>query len=225
MDYFPENILLEITVLLNEPQPPLESGKDLAGFGIALSVIRQIWWLECFLQTGPEVFREKFHARPAEEQQALALQVFRWFLYRPRLRRLFPARPGSPAWARWELTRGGSLVSLAGEEKEGTPAGIYYVFPHSQIWPDLLDLLDWPAFLNPAERLNLEADLAFADRSRLDGSRDRSARLRSLLTRPEPVREGETAFPAEEAPQPPPVRPVRKPGKKKKPAGQLSLFE
>jgi hypothetical protein len=225
MDYFPENVLLEITALLNEPQPPLESGKDLAGFGIALSVIRQIWWLECFLQRGPEVFRETFQARPAAEQQDLALQVFRWFLYRPRLRRLFPTRPGTPAGAPWELTRGGSLVSLAGEEKEGTAAGIYYVFPHSRIWPDLLDLLDWPAFLNPAERLHLEADLAFADRSRLDGSRDRSARLRSLLTRPEPVREVKSASPAEEAIKAPPVRPAKKPAKKKGTAGQLRLFE
>lgn len=225
MDYYPENILLEITALLNAPQPPLETGKDLTGWGLDLSALQQIWWLEWYLRAEPEAFREKIHSQPLAEQRGLAAQVYRWFLYRPRLQRLYPERSGSAAAVPWNLARGGSLVTLAGGEAAAPPSGIFFIVPHSRIWPDLLTLLDWQALLDPAALKALEADLAFASRSRLAGARERSEQLRSLLTRPEPVRELATAAPAEEAPQQPPVRPFRKPGKKKKPAGQLHLFE
>lgn len=225
MDYYPENILLEITALLNAPLPPVETGEDRDLSGLAFPEFRLIWWLECFLKEGPEAFREKFLSRPAEEQQALAPQVCRWFLYRPLLQRLYPSRPAPTTRGRWELARGGSLVNLIADVDAGSPIRIYYIFPHRQIWPNLLNGLEWSVFLDPAAARDLEADLHFADLSRLADMRERSVQLRSLLTRP--VGAGITAkTPTPEIPGPAaPVSPTGKRGKKKKSAGQLRLFE
>ncbi|MBI5585026.1 MAG: hypothetical protein HY892_14535 [Deltaproteobacteria bacterium] len=225
MDFYPENILLEITALLNAPLPPAGPAEELERSGIAFGEFQRIWWLECFLRAEPEAFREKFLALPAQEQQSLAAQIFRWFLYRPRLQRLYPARSGPAFPARWELVREGSLVRLAGAETAGTPAGIYYIFPHGRIWPDLLNQWNWVPFLTSMELINLEADLEYVSGSRLTAARERSERLRSLLTRPGPDREVEAAAPPEPPRPGPPGSPVNKRGRKKKSAGQLSLFD
>ena len=224
MDYFPENILLEITALLNAPHPPRDTGEDWSRSGIAWPEIQQVWWLECFLERGPEAFREHLLSRPLPEQQTLAARIFCWFLYRPRLQRLYSDRPGPPIGVRWALARGGSLVSLAGVEQEGVPAGIYYIFPHSRIWPDLLNLPDWPRFLDQTLLQDLEPELALATRSRLAPVRDRSHRLRALLYRPGPTDAETLPLPEAQTP-PPPVDPGKKRGRRKKADGQLRLFD
>jgi hypothetical protein len=225
MDFYPENILLEITALLRAPLPPAGSGEELARAGIAFPEFKKIWWLECFVQAGPEVFREKFLSSPAREQQALAAHIFRWFLHRPRLLRLYPAQSKPSLAVRWELAGGGALVTLAGEEAGGAPAGIYYIFPHGRIWPGLLKQPDWAPFLNPGEIKDLEADLEFASRSRLAEARARAEQLRSLLARPGPDREADNPPPSEPLLPVASGSPVKKRERKKKSAGQLRLFD
>jgi hypothetical protein len=236
MDFNPENVLLEITALLDTPAWPEESLPSPAEFGMAARNLPLAWWLEYFLRAGPEDFQEKFHLWPVRAQGVLGLEMGRCFLNRPLLARIYPAGKKPPPGNRWELARNGSLIRIIDSETGGNTRGIYYVFPHRLLWPEVIHRLDWTSFLNSEALDLLASEIALAARSRLTDVRSRADALRSLLVQPEAARQSiDPTQPESPTVEPlsaslevfrPGAVPVKKPGrKKKKPSGQYRLFD
>jgi len=64
MDFYPENIHLEIISLLNASSPPGVSLTGLEETDFSPRDLNFTWWLEYFLRAGPAVFQEKFDSLP-----------------------------------------------------------------------------------------------------------------------------------------------------------------
>ena len=114
MDFYPENILLEITARLNAPIPPEESLRELEQAGIAVREFKNAWWLEYFLRADAKVFMEHFRSQPLKEQRDLGVWWWRFFLHQPLMQRLLPAGTEAPAGDHWKLVRDRSLNSSNG---------------------------------------------------------------------------------------------------------------
>ena len=223
MDFYPENILLEIISLLNAPSPPggsLTPGEEAT---ICLQDVTLVWWLEYFLRTEPAAFEEKFDSLPRPEQSVLVAQIWLCFLHRPWMRRLFPSksRPGKPYL--WKVIREGSLLQLIAEAEKETTTGLYYIFPHSRLWPGLSTGLQGKVSLTPEDVTSVQTAIEFTRQSRLDVIRDRAQGSPSLLSHPDLPLDRELP-PAEPEPEITAVKP-KAARKKKKTGGQLSLFD
>jgi hypothetical protein len=225
MDFYPENILLEIISLLNASSPPGESLNAEEDAAVSLRDISLVWWLEYFLRTEPAAFAEKFDSLPRAEQSALVAQFWRCFLHRPLMRRLFPAQSRPEPPHPWKLIREGSLVQLIGEEDHKGLRGLYYLFPHNRLWPGLATALLGEGFLTPEDLSGVHSAMEFTRQSRLDVVRRRAEEprfsrgasdSRPLVDKESPPIAGEPEIPA--------VKP-KKDRKRKKPTGQLSLFD
>jgi hypothetical protein len=225
MDFYPENIHLEIISLLNASSPPGVSPGVQEETELSLQDLNFIWWLEYFLRADASVFQEKFDSLPRLEQSLLAAQIGRCFLLRPWMRRLFPSKSRSAQTHPWKVIRDGSLLQLTSEDENMVTAGLYYIFPHRRLWPELAANLRGKVSLAPEDLQSIQTALEFTRRSRLSDIRSRAEGLRSFLIQPEP-----SPPRAEESPpaEPEPKHEVFKPKttrKKKKPNGQLNLFE
>jgi hypothetical protein len=225
MDFYPENIILEIISLLNAPSPPGDSPGGWEKADISLKDLGFVWWLEYYLRTEPDVFEETFDSLPRAEQSALFVRTWRCFLHRPLMQRLFPSgfRPENPY--PWKLLRDGSLLQLIGQGEKETVRGLYYVFPHGRLWPGLVTVLRGKVFLTPEDLTRVHTAIAFTRQSRLDLIRGRTEELPSFPDHSEPGSPPARLSPPEEAESEiTAVKPL-KPRKKKKTTGQLSLFD
>jgi hypothetical protein len=224
MDFYPENIPLEIISLLNAPAPP---GAALTGMepGIALTDLSFIWWLEYFLRAEPAAFEEKFESLPWSEQRVLVSRVWYCFLHQPLLQRLFPSEYRPEILYPWKVIRAGSLLQLTVEAGESETTGLYYVFPHRRLWPGLAARLQGKVALSPEDLNLLQPGIDFALKSRLEAVRGRAEGLRSILRHSdrEPMLE-EDSPPMDRKPDPGKLK-SKPPRKKKKTSGQLRLFD
>jgi hypothetical protein len=225
MDFYPENILLEIISLLNASSPPGGSLTVQEETDISLRDLNFIWWLEHFLRAEPAAFQEIFDSLPQLEQSLLVAQIWRCFLHQPLLRRLFPPKSRPDTAHPWKVIRDGSLLQLTREDEKTATTGLFYIFPHRRLWPGLPTNLQGKVSLTPKDLKSIQTAIEFTRQSRLADVRGRAEGLRSFLIQPGPnlPRKEETP-PAE----PEPTLEVFKPKtarKKKKPGGQLSLFE
>jgi len=225
MDFYPENIHLEIISLLNAPAPPGESLTGTEPARIALTDLSFIWWLEYFLRAEPGAFDEKFDSLPRSEQRVLVSRVWCCFLHQPLLQRLFPSKSSPENQHRWKLIREGSLLQLTEKEGGENTTGLYYIFAHRRLWPGLAARLRGKVALTPEELNRIQPAIDFALQSRLEAVRDRAAGLRSILSLPdqEPTLKGESP-PIEREPETRELKPETT-RKKKKPSGQYRLFD
>ena len=225
MDFYPENIHLEIISLLNASSPPGVSLTGREETELSLQDLNFIWWLEYFLRAEPSVFEEKFDSLPRLEQSLLVAQIWRCFLHQPLMRRLFPSNSRPEKNCHWKVVRDGSLLQLTGEDEKEVTTGLFYIFPHRRLWPGLTTILQGKVSLAPGDLTSLQTAIAFTLQSRLADIRSRAEGLRSFLIHPDPIlpREGESP-PAEPEPKIEVFKPKRA-RKKKKSGGQLSLFE
>jgi hypothetical protein len=225
MDFYPENILLEIISLLNAPSPPAVPLTGPEETELSLRDLNFVWWLEYFLRSKPSVFQEEFDSLPPLEQSSLVAQIGHCFLLRPLLRRLFPSKSRPAKTYPWKVARDGSLLHLTGDDEKEVTTGLFYIFPHRRLWPELATILEGKVSLTPADLRSVQTVIEFSLQSRLDDIRSRAEGLGFLLARPDPppLREGEPPLteqePKIEAFSPKTIR------KKKKSSGQLSLFE
>jgi hypothetical protein len=225
MDFYPENIHLEIISLLNASSPPGGSLTVQEETDISLRDLNFIWWLEYFLREEPAGFQEKFDSLPQWEQSLLVAQIWRCFLHQPLLRRLFPSKTRPEKTYPWRIIRDGSLLHLTKEEENTATTGLFYIFPHRRLWPGLATTLQGKVSLAPEDLTGIQTAIEFTLRSRLGDIRNRAEGLRSFLIQPAPSllqnKESPAAVPepANEVFQPKTAR------KKKKPSGQLNLFE
>jgi hypothetical protein len=225
MDFYPENILLEIISLLNAPSPP---GGSLTGWEeaeISLQDITFIWWLEYFLRTEPAAFEEKFDSLPRLEQSFLVAQIWRCFLHQPLMRRLFPSKTRPAKIHPWKVVRDGSLLQLTSEGENIVTTGLFYIYPHCRLWPGLSNNLQGKVFLTPGDLKSIQTAIEFTLQSRLIDIRGRAEGLHSFLIHPDPNLPWDGESPP--ADQEPAIK-VFKPKmarKKKKSGGQLNLFE
>ena len=225
MDFYPENILLEIISLLNASSPPEGALTGREETEHSLQNINFVWWLEYFLRAEPVAFQKKFDSLPPLEQSLWVAQIWRCFLHQPLMRRLFPSKSRPETTYPWKVIRDGSLLQLIHEDEKAATAGLFYIFPHRRLWPELVDNLQGKVSLRPGDLKSIQTAVEFTLRSRLGHIRSRAERLRSSLIPPAPnlPRAGESP-PA----QPEPKTEVFKPKtarKKKKSSGQLSLFD
>ncbi len=184
-----------------------------------------IWWLEYFLRVEPAVFQERFDSLPQSEQSPLAAQIWRCFLHQPILRRLFLSKSRPQTTHPWMVIRDGSLLQLSREDDQTVTTGLFYIFPHCRLWPELATNLRGKVSLAPEDLKSFQAAIEFTLQSRLVDIRRRAESFRSFLVQPDSnlpqIKESPPADPG-------PAIEVFKPktaGKKKKPSGQLNLFE
>ena len=225
MDFYPENILLEIISLLNDPSPPGGSLTGEEGADISLQDLDFIWWLEYFLRAEPSVFEENFDSLPQWEQSLLVAQIWRCFLHQPLMRRLFPSKSRPEMTHPWKIVRDGSLLQLTSEDENAVTTGLFYIFPHRRLWPGLATMLQGKVSLAPGDLKSLQTAIEFTLQSRLGDIRSRAEGLRSFLIHPDPPPQRDEESSAAE---PEPKIKVFKPKtarKKKKSSGQLNLFE
>ncbi len=225
MDFYPENILLEIISLLNALSPPGGSLTVQAETEFSLRDMNFIWWLEYFLRVEPAVFQEKFDFLPQLEQSPLAAQIWRCFLYQPILRRLFLSKSRPQTTHPWMVIRDGSLLQLTREDDQAVTMGLFYIIPHRRLWPGLATTLRGKISLAPEDLKSIQTAIEFTLQSRLVDIRSRAESLRSFLVQPDPnplqIKESPPADPG-------PAIEVFKPKtarKKKKPSGQLNIFK
>jgi len=225
MDFYPENILLEIISLLNASSPPGGSLTGQEETELSLQDINFIWWLEYFLRAEPVAFQKNFDSLPPLEQSFLVAQIWRCFLHQPLIRRLFLSKSRPAKTHSWKVFRDGSLLQLIDEnEREVTP-GLYYIFPHRRLWPGLATNLQGKVSLAPGDLKSIQTAIEFTLQSRLSEIRGRAEGLRSFLIHPDPIlpRDGESP-PAPPEPKVEVFKPKTARGKKKS-SGQLNLFE
>ena len=225
MDFYPENVLLEIISLLNASSPPGGSLTGQEETDISSRDLNFIWWLEYFLRAEPGVFQEKFDSLPQLEQSILVAQIWRCFLQQPLVRRLFPSKSRLDKTHPWKVVRDGSLLQLTSEAEKEVTTGLFYIFPHRRLWPGLANNLQGKVSLTPGDLKSVQTAVEFTLQSRWGDIRSRAEGLRSSLIPPDPnlPRDGES----------PPERPEPKievfnpktARKKKKSSGQLSLFD
>lgn len=225
MDFYPENIQLEIISLLNASSPPGVSLTGLEETDFSPRDLNFTWWLEYFLRAEPTVFQEKFDSLPQPEQGNLAAQIWRCFLHQPLMQRLFPSKSRLDHTHPWKVVRDGSLLQLIGEEDKGVTTGLFYIIPHRRLWPGLADTLQGRVSLAPEDLITIQTAIAFTLQSRLEDTRHRAERLRSSLIQPDlpPPRE-KKSLPAEPDPKIEVFKP-KSARRKKKSSGQLNLFE
>jgi hypothetical protein len=225
MDFYPENIHLEIISLLNASSPPGESLNVQEEAELSLPNLNFIWWLEYFLRVKSAVFQEKFDSLPRLEQSLLVAQIWRCFLHQPLMQRLFPSKSRPETTCPWKVIRDGSLLQLIREDEKAATAGLFYIFPHRRLWPGLATCLQGKVSLAPEDLKSIQTAIEFTLQSRLSEIRGRAEGLRSLLIPPDPIppREGESP-PAELEPKIEVFKP-KTARKKKKSGGQLNLFE
>jgi hypothetical protein len=225
MDFYPENILLEIISLLNASSPPGGSLTGQEETDISFQDLHFIWWLEYFLRAEPAVFQEKFDSLPRLEQSILVAQIWYCFLHQPIMRRLFPSKSRLDKTHPWKVVRDGSLLQLTSEAEKGVTTGLFYIFPHRRLWPGLADNLQGKVSLAPGDLKSIQTAIEFALQSRLGDIRSRAERLRSSLIPPDPnLPRDEESPPAEPEPKIEVFKP-KTARKKKKTNGQLSLFD
>jgi hypothetical protein len=225
MDFYPENILLEIISLLNASSPPGGSLNVQEEAELSLPNINFIWWLEYFLRVESAVFQERFDSLPRLEQSLLVAQIWRCFLHQPSMRRLFPLKYRPETTCPWEVIREGSLLLLIHEDEKAATAGLFYIFPHRRLWPELATILQGKVSLTPGDLKGLQTAIEFTLQSRLGDIRSRAEGLRSFLIQPDPnLRRDEEPPPADREPAAEVFKP-KTARKKKKPGGQLNLFE
>jgi len=225
MDFYPENIHLEIISLLNASSPPRVSltGREETDF--SPRDLNFTWWLEYFLRAEPAVFQEKFDSLPQPEQSNLAARIWRCFLHQPLMRRLFPLKSRLDNTHPWKVVRDGSLLQLTSKAEKEVTTGLFYIFPHRRLWPGLADTLRGRVSLAPEDLITVQTAIEFTLQSRLAEIRNRAEGLRSSLIQPAPnlPQKEESSLP-----EPEPKMEVFKPKtarKKKKSREQLNLFE
>jgi hypothetical protein len=225
MDFYPENILLEIISLLNASSPPEGSLTGREETEHSLQNINFVWWLEYFLRAEPAVFQEKFDSLPQWEQSLLVAQIWRCFLHQPLMRRLFPSKSRPEKTPPWKVVRDGSLLQLTSENKREVTTGLFYIFPHRRLWPGLATNLQGKVSLAPEDLKSVQTAIEFSLQSRLSDIRSRAEGLRTSLIHPDPIppRDGESS-PAEPEPKVEVFKP-KTARKKKKSSGQLNLFD
>jgi len=225
MDFYPENILLEIISLLNASSPPGGSLTGQEETERSLQDLNFIWWLEYFLRAEPAVFQKKIDSLPQLEQSFLAARIWRCFLHQPLMRRLFPSKSRPAKTHPWKVVRDGSLLQLTSEAEKEVTTGLFYIFPHRRLWPGLATNLQGKVSLAPGDLKSIQTAIEFTLQSRLGDVRSRAEGLRSFLIHPDPnlPRDGESS-PAELEPKIEVFKP-KTAGKKKKSSGQLNLFE
>ena len=225
MDFYPENILLEIISLLNASSPPEGSLTGREETEHSLQNINFVWWLEYFLRAEPAVFQEKFDSLPQWEQSLLVAQIWRCFLHQPLMRRLFPSKSRPEKTHPWKVVRDGSLLQLTSEDENAYTTGLFYILPHRRLWPGLATMLQGKVSLAPGDLESLQTAIEFTLQSRLGDIRSRAEGLRSFLIHPDPIlpRDGESPS-AELEPKVEVFKP-KAARKKKKSSGQLNLFE
>jgi hypothetical protein len=225
MDFYPENILLEIISLLNADDPPGESLTGTEPAGIARTDISFIWWLEYFLRVETTAFEERFESLPWSEQRLLVSRIWCCFLHQPLLQRLFPSKSRPETLHPWEVIREGSLLQLTGETGEKATRGLYYIFPHRRLWPGLTARIQGKVPLAPEDLNCLQPAIDFALQSRLKAVRSRAEELRSILSPPdqEPML-ARKLTPSDRKPEigKPKLKTTRK---TKKTSGQYRLFD
>jgi hypothetical protein len=225
MDFYPENILLEIISLLNASSPPEGALTGREETEHSLQNINFVWWLEYFLRAEPAVFQEKFDSLPQWEQSLLVAQIWRCFLHQPLMRRLFPSKSRPEKTHPWKVVRDGSLLQLTSEDENAYTTGLFYILPHRRLWPGLATMLQGKVSLAPGDLESLQTAIEFTLQSRLGDIRSRAEGLRSFLIHPDPIlpRDGESPS-AELEPKVEVFKP-KAARKKKKSSGQLNLFE
>jgi hypothetical protein len=225
MDFYPDNILLEVIYLLDASSPPGLSQIGREGAERYLQDLSFIWWLEYFLRAEPTVFQEKFDSLPHPEQSNLASRIWRCFLHQPLIRRLLPSPSRPEKTLLWKVVRDGSLLQLTDENERPVTKGLYYIFPHRRLWPGMAAILREKITLAPEDLKSLQTAVEFTLQSRLSDIRRRAEGLRSFLTHPDPTlsRAGELP-PAEPEPKIEVFKP-KTAKRKKKSSGQLNLFD
>jgi hypothetical protein len=225
MNFYPENVLLEIISLLNASAPPGGSLTGQEAADLSLQDLHFVWWLECFLRTEPAVFQEEFDSLSQLEQSHLAAQTWRCFLYQPTMRRLFPWQSRPEKTHPWKVVRDGSLLQLTSENEREATTGLYYIFPHRRLWPGLADTLRGRVSLAPEDLISIQTAIEFTLRSRLAEIRNRAEGLRSSLFHPDlPSPREEKSLPAEPDPKIEVFKP-KSARKRKKSREHLNLFE
>lgn len=225
MDFYPENIHLEIISLLNASSPPGVSLTGQEETDISLRDLHFVWWLEYFLRADSAVFQEKFDSLPPLEQSILVAQIWRCFLLQPIMRRLLPSKSRPAKTYPWKVVRDGSLLQVTSEDENRVTTGLFYIFPHRRLWPELVTNLQGKVSLTTADLKSIQTAIEFTLHSRLSDIRSRAERLRSILIQPDPDFPREAESPSGE---PEPKIDVFKPKtvrKKKKSGGQLHLFK
>ena len=162
---------------------------------------------------------------PQLEQSILVAQIWRCFLLQPIMRRLFPSKSRPAKTYPWKVVRDGSLLQVTSEDENRVTTGLFYIFPHRRLWPELVTTLQGKVSLAPEDLKSIQTAIEFTLQSRLGDIRSRAEGLRSFLVKPDPnlLRNGKSP-----AAEPEPKIEVFKPKtarKKKKSGGQLNLFE
>jgi hypothetical protein len=167
--------------LLGEGLFPLLKSADLFDPGCPLS-LKSVLWLDFFLHTGPEDFKEKWLCLSPSDQDLLGIIFLRAYLYQPLFITISDERQGSGAWKATASEKKGGLLQVVFDSEGKKGHKIYYPLEHARLWPDLLPVLMANFIPSPGAQKSLERELTITSTSRLDYIQLRAKTLETFLS-------------------------------------------
>jgi hypothetical protein len=169
---------------LQEGLFPLWESADLFDAGCPLS-LKSVLWLDFFLHTGGDAFKEKWLCLSPLEQDLLGIIFLRSYLYQPLFITISGERPEGSAWKATASEKKGRMLRVVFDSEGKKAHKIYYPLEHDRLWPDLLPILMANFIPSPGTQKSLERELNLTSTSRLDNIQLRVKTLQTFLSRTE----------------------------------------